>query len=70
MGSYDGAETCELVGLYLLSKLENLSLNIGLYRDDGLAVSDLQPQEVERMKKKICSLFRKHGLEIDKVGFH
>ena len=64
MGSYDGAETCELVGLYLLSKLEDLGLNIGLYRDDGLAASDLPPQEVERMKKKICSLFRKHGLEL------
>ena len=64
MGSYDGAETCELVGLFLLSKLEGLGLNIGLYRDDGLAASDLRPQEVERMKKKICSLFRKHGLEI------
>ena len=40
MGSYDGAETCELVGLYLLSKLEDLGLNIGLYRDDGPVYSE------------------------------
>ena len=39
MGSYDGAETCELVGSFLLSQLQNLDVNIGLYRDDGLAIS-------------------------------
>ena len=27
MGSYDGAETCELVGLYMLSQLEQLGIN-------------------------------------------
>ena len=40
-GSYDGAEVCELVGLYLLHKLQRLFTNnssVGLYRDDGLAV--------------------------------
>ena len=39
MGSYDGAETCELVGCYLLSQLTQIpEISIGLYRDDGLAV--------------------------------
>jgi hypothetical protein len=39
MGSYDGAEICELVGLFILDKLraEFKNDNIGLYRDDGLA---------------------------------
>ena len=38
MGFFDGAETCELVGCYLLSLLaEKYGHNIGLYRDDGLA---------------------------------
>ena len=39
MGSFDGLEICELVGLYLLDKLSNLIVreNVGLYRDDGLA---------------------------------
>ena len=44
MGSYDGAEICELVGLYLLHMLtcgENPIFEkekVGLYRDDGLAL--------------------------------
>ena len=39
MGSFDGAEICELVGLYILNELSNkfVNGNIGLYRDDGLA---------------------------------
>ena len=41
MGSYDGAEICELVGLFLLHELNTLMTDkagsIGLYRDDGLA---------------------------------
>ena len=32
MGSFDMAETCELVGLYMLSQLENLGINIGQRR--------------------------------------
>ena len=40
MGSYDGAEICELVGLFVLDQLKKIvpRQNIGLYRDDGLAV--------------------------------
>ncbi len=40
MSSYDGAEICELVGLFILNKLGQKSgkENIGLYRDDGLAI--------------------------------
>ena len=52
MGSYDGAEICELVGLYLLSQLQNLNINVGLYRDDGLAVTNQAPREAEMTKKK------------------
>ena len=48
MGSFDGAETCELVGSYLLSKLTpELGNNIGLYRDDGLAAFNKTPREIE-----------------------
>ena len=45
IGSWDGAEVCELVGLYLLSQLKELNLNtsIGLYRDDGLGISTQRP---------------------------
>ena len=38
IGSFDGTEICELVRLYVQSKLENIlpESNFGLYRDDGL----------------------------------
>ena len=38
MGSFDGTEICELVGLYIQSNLKNIlpKTNFGLYRDDGL----------------------------------
>ena len=66
MGSLDSAEACELVGLFLLSKLERLipKDQIGLYRDDGLAVVELPGPEVERLKKKVVKLFSEHNLSI------
>ena len=63
-GSYDGAEACELVGLFILSKLQALKLNVGIYRDDGLAVTSSTPRQVEQIKKKIQETFNKLGLEI------
>ena len=40
MGAYDGAEICELVGYSLLYELSKLyeKKDIGLYRDDAVAV--------------------------------
>ena len=52
MGSYDGAETCELVGLYMLSQLEQLGINIGLYRDDRLAICYKTPFETEKNQER------------------
>ena len=64
MGSYDGAETCELVGSFLLSQLQDLDVNIGLYRDDGLAISNATPRRTENIKKYICRVFNQNGLRI------
>jgi len=65
MGSHGGAETCELVGLFLLSTIsKKFRANIGLYRDDGLGVTDLKPQLAERLKKDLCTFFQSHGLKI------
>lgn len=65
MGSYDGAETCELVGLFLLSELQQEhGNNIGLYRDDGLAALNKSPREVETIKKNMCKTFKKHNIQI------
>ena len=40
MGSYDGAEVCELSIIFMLSLNGNKDnpINIGLYRDDGLVI--------------------------------
>ena len=59
MGAYDGAECCELVGLYLLDKITEKGKGVfskamvGLYRDDGLSIVHGVPGEVERMTKKL-----------------
>ena len=64
MGFFDGAEICELVGLFLLEKLKTLGINVGIYRDDGLGVSNLTPRGVEKIKKQMSAIFRNFGLEI------
>ena len=65
MGSYDGAETCELVGCFLLSQLQaKLGDKVGLYRDDGLAAINATPREIETIKKEICNIFTQQGLRI------
>ena len=67
MGSFDGAEVRELVGLYLLNKIKPLfgSNNVGLYRDDGLAiVHKANGLKVDRLRKDIISLFKDEGLSI------
>ena len=70
MGSFDGAETCELVGCFLLSLLtKKYGQNIGLYRDDGWAAFNGTPQEIEKIKKGICKVFCDKDLKTTKVNF-
>ena len=67
MGSYDGAELCELVGLYLLDLLtkEFGKQNIGLYRDDGLSCfENISGPDSEKIKKKLFKIFKCNGLSI------
>ena len=67
MGSFDGAETCELVGLYILSKITNIIPNpsVGLYRDDGLAAIDhANGPKLDRIRKKMIKCFKEEGLKI------
>ena len=67
MGFFDGAEICELVGLYLLHNLCNPSQNaeLGLYRDDGLAVvRNASGPIVDKIKQKIIKIFQQHNLKI------
>ena len=67
MGSYDGAEVCELVGLYIpyILKTGFGHAKIGLYRDNGLGCfQNLSGPESEKVKKKLCKIFKESGLSI------
>ena len=67
MGSYDGAEVCELIGAFMLDELSGIidRKDIGLYRDDGLGIMGrIGGPEIERRKKKIIQTFKKHRLDI------
>ena len=67
MGSFDGAKTSELVGLYLLSKVSKIIDNAhrGLYRDDGLAlITNCNGRKLDRIRKKLHQTFKDKGLKI------
>ena len=66
MGSFDGAEACELVGLLALSKIEEINeLEGGIYRDDGLGVTCIPKREVEHvLKPKLTKIFNDLDLKI------
>ena len=38
--------------------------SIGLYRDDGLAAFNAKPQQIEKIKKGFCQIFRENDLKI------
>ena len=64
MGSFDGTETCELVGLFLLFQLTHLDVNVGLYINDRLASCTKTPKRVEVIKKEMCKIFKYNNLQI------
>ena len=67
MGSYDGAEVTDLVGLFLMRDLESLlgKGSVGLYRDDGLAnLTSVSGPQADRIRKQLIKCFKDHGLGI------
>ena len=67
MGCYDGDEVCEIVGSYLLNLLCEImdKEQVGLYRDDGLAVvKHLSGPQIEQKRKNIIKIFKDNGLNI------
>ena len=65
MGSYDGAEVCELVGLYILDKIkvECPDIELGLYRDDGISVIRNQVI-INTLVTKLTNIFKRYNLEL------
>ena len=67
MGSYDGAEVCELIDIFMLSLIGNIynRNNIGLYRDEGFAVfKNTSSLQSEKIKKSFQKMFKNKGLDI------
>ena len=66
MGSYDGAEVCQLVGIFILHNLEKIidQKYVSLYRDDGLAVVKGSGPELEKLRKKTFQIFKSLGLKV------
>ena len=67
MGAYDGTEVCELVGSFLLYalSLKYNKTNIGLYRNDGLAVfRNVSGLHCKKIKNEFQKPFRQHGLKL------
>ena len=67
MGSYDGAEICNLVGLYMLNVLTNEfgKERVGLYRDDGLVlIKGKSGRIADKVRKKLHTLFEQFNLKI------
>ena len=67
MGCYDGAEVCELVGLYILHKITSTYTNgsIGLYRDDCLAVfKNMSARSLDKARKDFSKILGELGLQI------
>jgi hypothetical protein len=67
MGSHDGAEICELVGLFILNHLSKKfgKENIGLYRDDGLAlIKSKSAHLADKTRKELHKIFELFDLKI------
>ena len=67
MGCYDGAEICELVGIYIQNELCKLmnKKHFGLYRDDGRGIfRNTFGPEADRKHKSTIKIFKECGLSI------
>ena len=67
MGSYDGAEVAEFVGLFLLNELSQIMSisDFAFYRDDGICALKGTRRAVDGVRKKIEKNFKKVGLQVE-----
>ena len=68
MGAFQGAESCDHVGLLLVSKLQHLPIKVSAYRDDILAACSLTPFQVEKVKQKVVEVFQQYGLKVKAIA--
>ena len=65
MGAYQGAQVCEIVGLFILHKLGGVEgLDCLLYRDDGLGVTRKTARQQVQLATDIRKVFSDEGLMI------
>ena len=69
MGSFDGAEVCEICGLFLLQRISDSGLfqngSFGIYRDDGLGTTKLGSRDAEvKLRQGLIKLFKSEQLDI------
>ena len=66
MGSNDGAEIAELVGLFLLNGLKRFikKEHQVLYRDDFISVVNISGPQVERLRKNLFNFFHQYKLKV------
>ncbi|GAB1601832.1 hypothetical protein Ahia01_000461700 [Argonauta hians] len=67
MGAYDGAEICDLIGVYILNKLafKFPEVSAGLFRDDGLlSTKGLTARQLDILRKNLISFFAEFNLRI------
>ena len=68
MGNYDGAETCELVGIYILHKLADRikKEDTGPYQDDGLILlRKHNGRQIDKARKDITKLLKGMDFNIE-----
>ena len=67
MSSCDGAEMCELAGLFILNYPGKSfgKENIGLYKDDGLEIiKNKSARLADKTRKELHKAFKEFGLKI------
>ena len=68
MGSYDGADLCELIVIYIESLLEGTleKDQMDLYHDDGIIIlRNTNSQQTDKIGKKILSIFKSIDFKIE-----
>ena len=68
MRSYDGAELCKLIGIFVQLVLQDIINKeaMSLYRDSGLIVlNKVTSQKADKIRKKITRVFKDNHFSID-----